>query len=263
LTLLMITSDISPEDVLDPEKEIAFPESVIQFFRGELGQPYGGFPEALQKKILKGDEPITVRPGSVMEDIDLKASKADVEKTVGRDISDPEFASYLMYPQVFTDYAAHLEEFGDVSKVPTAAYFYGMEPGEEIAIEMERGKTLALRLLALGDAGEDGKRTVFFELNGQPRSVRIDDHSQESTRPTNRIAEATNPNHVGAPMPGIVSSVIAEPGKKVLQGDTMLSIEAMKMETAVNAERDGVIAEVVVEIGSQIGAKDLLVVFED
>ena len=104
---------------------------------------------------------------------------------------------------------------------------------------------------------------VFFELNGQPRSVRIDDHSQESTRPTNRIAEATNPNHVGAPMPGIVSSVIAEPGKKVLQGDTMLSIEAMKMETAVNAERDGVIAEVVVEIGSQIGAKDLLVVFED
>ncbi|MBT5938601.1 MAG: pyruvate carboxylase [Rhodospirillaceae bacterium] len=263
LTLLMITSDISPEDVLDPEKEIAFPESVIQFFRGELGQPYGGFPEALQKKILKGDEPITVRPGSVMEDIDLKASKADVEKTVGRDISDPEFASYLMYPQVFTDYAAHLEEFGDVSKVPTAAYFYGMEPGEEIAIEMERGKTLALRLLALGDAGEDGKRTVFFELNGQPRSVRIDDHSQESTRPTHRIAEATNPNHVGAPMPGIVSSVIAEPGKKVLQGDTMLSIEAMKMETAVNAERDGVIAEVVVEIGSQIGAKDLLVVFED
>jgi pyruvate carboxylase len=263
LTLLMVTSDISPEDVQNPEKEIAFPESVIQFFRGELGQPHGGFPEALQTKILKGEAPITVRPGSIMEEVDLDASKAEVEKNVGRDISTQEFASHLMYPQVFADYAAHLEEFGDVSKVPTAAYFYGIEPGEEIAIEMERGKTLALRLLALGDAGEDGKRTVFFELNGQPRSVRIDDHAQESTRPTNPVAEADNPNHVGAPMPGIISSVVAEPGKKVLQGDTLLSIEAMKMETAVNAERDGVIAEVIVEIGSQIAAKDLLVVFED
>jgi pyruvate carboxylase len=263
MTLLMTTSDISPEDVLDPEKEIAFPESVIQFFRGELGQPYGGFPVALQDKILKGEAPITVRPGSVMEEVDLAAAKVEVEKTIGRDISSQEFASHLMYPQVFADYAAHLEEYGEVSKIPTAAYFYGMEPGEEIAIEMERGKILALRLLALGDAGDDGIRTVFFELNGQPRSVRIDDSSQESTRPTNRLADSSNPNHVGAPMPGIVSSVVAEVGKKVLQGDTLLSIEAMKMETAVNAERDGIIAEVIVSIGSQIGAKDLLVVFED
>ncbi|MBT7953817.1 MAG: pyruvate carboxylase [Rhodospirillaceae bacterium] len=263
LTLLMITSDISAEDVLNPDKEIAFPESVIQFFKGELGQPYGGFPAELQKKILKGEEPITVRPGSIMEDIDLDSTKIEVAETVGRDITDQELASYLMYPQVFTDYARHLEEFGDVSKIPTAAYFYGMEAGDEIAIEMERGKTLIVRFLALGDANDDSSRIVFFELNGQPRSLRIDDASQESTRPTNRLADAGNPTHVGAPMPGLISSVVVEAGQKVLQGDTLISIEAMKMETAVNAERDGVIGEVVASVGMQIGAKDLLVVFED
>ncbi|MBT3916076.1 MAG: pyruvate carboxylase [Rhodospirillaceae bacterium] len=263
LTLLMITSDISAEDVLNPDKEIAFPESVIQFFKGELGQPYGGFPAELQKKILKGEEPITVRPGSIMEDIDLDSTKIEVAETVGRDITDQELASYLMYPQVFTDYARHLEEFGDVSKIPTAAYFYGMEAGDEIAIEMERGKTLIVRFLALGDANDDSSRIVFFELNGQPRSLRIDDASQESTRPTNRLADAGNPTHVGAPMPGLISSVVVEAGQKVLQGDTLMSIEAMKMETAVNAERDGVIGEVVASVGMQIGAKDLLVVFED
>ncbi|MFP6711925.1 MAG: biotin/lipoyl-containing protein, partial [Rhodospirillales bacterium] len=211
----------------------------------------------------KGEEPITVRPGSIMEDIDLAATKTEVEATVGRDISDQELASYLMYPQVFTDYAAHLEKFGDVSKIPTAAYFYGMEAGEEVAIEMERGKALIVRFLALGDADDDGTRTVFFELNGQPRSVRIDDHAQESKRPTARAAEADNANHVSAPMPGIVSSLVVEVGQKVLQGDTLLSIEAMKMETAVNAEQDGTIAEVVATIGLQIAAKDLLIVFED
>ncbi len=263
LTLLMITSDISAEDVINPDKEIAFPESVIQFFKGELGQPYGGFPENLQKKILKDEEPIIVRPGSIMEDIDLKSTKIEVSETVGREITDQELASYLMYPHVFTDYARHLEEFGDVSKIPTAAYFYGMEPGDEIAIEIERGKTLIVRFLALGDANDDGSRIVFFELNGQPRSLRIDDQSQESTRPVNRIADAGNPTHVGAPMPGLVSSVVIEAGQKVLQGDTLLSIEAMKMETVVNAECDGVVGEVVATVGMQIGAKDLLVVFED
>jgi pyruvate carboxylase len=263
LTLLMITSDISPEDVVNPDKEITFPESVIKFFRGELGQPYGGFPEALQMKILKGEKPITVRPGSIMKNINLTTAKSDVEKNLGRKITNHEFTSYLMYPKVFLDYATHIEEYGDVSKIPTTTYFYGMEPGDEIEIKMERGKTLALRLLALGDAGSDGKRTVFFELNGEPRSVRIDDHSEVSTRLKNRIAEPSNPNHVASPMPGIISSVIAETGDKVRKGDTLLSVEAMKMETAVNAKRDGTISEVLVSIGSQVAANDLLIIFEN
>ena len=263
LTLLMTTSGITPEEVLDPGKEIAFPESVSQFFRGELGQPYGGFPKSLQDKILKGEKPLTVRPGSVMEATDLDAARIEAEGKVGRKISDRELASYLMYPQVFADYAAHLRTYGDISQVPTRVYFHGMEPGDEIAIHMERGKSLAVRLLALGDARDDGTRTVFFELNGQPRSIKIEDFSLESTRPVNRVADPDNPNHVGAPMPGLIAGVAVQVGQKVMRGDRLLSIEAMKMETGINAERDGVIAEVIVSVDDQVGAKDLLIVFDD
>ena len=261
LTLMMITGNLTPEDVQDPDKEMAFPESVISFFRGELGQPTGGFPEALQKKILKGEKPITVRPGSLMDDVDLEETRKEVEQKVGRHISDFELGSHLMYPQVFADYASHLRQFGDVSKIPTQDFFYGMEPGGEIAVEMERGKALVIRFLALGDANEDGVRNVFFELNGQPRSVRIRDHSQESTRPANRVADDQDSNQLGAPMPGIISAIVVEPGQKVLRGDTLLSIEAMKMETAVTAEFDGTVSEVAVSIGAQVNAEDLLVVF--
>jgi len=261
LTLMMITGNLTPEDVQDPDKEMAFPESVISFFRGELGQPTGGFPKALQKKILKGEKPITVRPGSLMDDVDLEETRKEVEQKVGRHISDFELGSHLMYPQVFADYASHLRQFGDVSKIPTQDFFYGMEPGGEIAVEMERGKALVIRFLALGDANEDGVRNVFFELNGQPRSVRIRDHSQESTRPANRVADDQDSNQLGAPMPGIISAIVVEPGQKVLRGDTLLSIEAMKMETAVTAEFDGTVSEVAVSIGAQVNAEDLLVVF--
>ena len=263
LTLLMITGDITPEDILDPEKEIAFPESVTQFFKGELGRPHGGFPAALQKKVLKGEKPLSGRPGAVMESTDLDAARAEAEHKVGRHISDSELASYLMYPRVFTDYAAHRRTYGDVSNVPTRVYFYGMAPGDEITIDMERGKSLIVRLLALGEPGDDGTRTVFFELNGQPRSVKIDDVALESTRPVNRVADAANPNHVAAPMPGMIASVVVEAGRKVLRGDRLVSIEAMKMETAVNAEHDGTIGEVIAKVGMRIGAKDLLIVFDD
>ena len=262
LTLTMITGNLTPEEVQDPDKEIAFPESVISFFRGELGQPPGGFPKALQNKILKDEKPITVRPGSLMEDVDLDATRKEVEQKIGRHISDFELGSHLMYPQVFADYADHLRQFGDVSKIPTQDFFYGMEPGGEIAVEMERGKALVIRFLALGDANEDGVRNVFFELNGQPRSVRIRDHSQESSRSVNRVADDQDPNQLGAPMPGVIVAIVVEPGQKVLRGDTLLSIEAMKMETAVTAEFDGTVAEVAISIGDQVNAEDLLVVFE-
>jgi pyruvate carboxylase len=262
MAILMVTSGLAPADVLDPEREIAFPESVISFFRGELGQPPGGFPKALQNKILKDEKPITVRPGSLMEDVDLDATRKEVEQKIGRHISDFELGSHLMYPQVFADYADHLRQFGDVSKIPTQDFFYGMEPGGEIAVEMERGKALVIRFLALGDANEDGVRNVFFELNGQPRSVRIRDHSQESSRSVNRVADDQDPNQLGAPMPGVIVAIVVEPGQKVLRGDTLLSIEAMKMETAVTAEFDGTVAEVAISIGDQVNAEDLLVVFE-
>jgi pyruvate carboxylase len=264
LTLMMITGNLTPAEIEDPAREIAFPDSVIQFFRGDIGQPHGGFPAALQKKVLKGKKPLTERPGAVMPAVDLAKARSEAEHKAGRHISDAEFASYLMYPKVFLDYVQHRRTFSDVSKVPTRAFFYGMEAGDEIAVELEKGKTLIVRFLALGDVDEHGLRTVFFELNGQPRSVRVEDRASGIDRkPANRVAEAANPAHLGAPMPGIVSRIAVKPGQAVKKGEALLSIEAMKMETAVTAERNGTVAEIVVAIGAQVQAKDLLVVLEE
>jgi pyruvate carboxylase len=166
-----------------------------------------------------------------------------------------------MYPKVFTAYAADRASFGDVSTLPTAVFFYGMQPGQEINIDLERGKTLIVRYVTTSDAHEDGTRTVFFELNGQPRPIRVADRSQVAKRPPQRKAEAQNPNHVGAPMPGTISTVPVHTGQKLIRGDVLLTLEAMKMETTVRAERDGVVEEILVRPGQQVDAKDLLIVF--
>ncbi|SEH27232.1 pyruvate carboxylase [Magnetospirillum fulvum] len=262
MALMMVTSNLTPADVLDPDKEIAFPESVVSFFKGDLGQPVGGFPEALQKKVLGGAEPIRVRPGAVLPPADLAAERAAAEAKAGRAISDAELASYLMYPKVFTDYALHERNFGDVSALPTDVFFYGMTPGQEIAIDLERGKSLIVRFLAIGEADEDGERKVFFELNGQPRIVRIADSKVAHVRVARPKAEPGNSAHVGAPMPGLVVSVAVRPGQAVEKGDLLVAIEAMKMETAVRADRAGTVAQVAVTPGTQVEAKDLLVVLD-
>ena len=173
MALMMVTSGLSAEQVLDPHSEIAFPESVISLFRGDLGQPYGGFPQALQKKVLKGAAPLTVRPGEVLPPIDLQKARAEATAKTWREITDQEFASYLMYPKVFLDYMQNRLDYGRVSVVPTPLFFYGMESGDEVTVDIQRGKSLIVRFVAVSDAHEDGTRTVFFELNGQPRSVKV------------------------------------------------------------------------------------------
>lgn len=259
MALMMITSGLNRDDVENPEKEIAFPESVVSFFRGELGQPTGGFPKDLQKKVLKGEKPITVRPGSVMDPLDLDDERKRADELAGRAVTDNELASYIMYPQVFRDYAAHMKEYGNVSVLPTGAFFYGMTPGEEIKVDMEKGKTLFIRFRALSDADDEGKRTVFFELNGQPRNVKIADKSQAPKKAAAAKAEEGNEDHIGAPMPGLVVSVAVKEGDEVERGDVLLSIEAMKMETSVLAEKSGTVKRVAVTPGTQVDTKDLLV----
>jgi pyruvate carboxylase len=262
MALMMVTSGLTPADVTDPDKEIAFPESVVQLFKGELGQPPGGWPAALQKKVLKDAEPFTRRPGAVMPPADLGALRAEAEKKAGRALSDDELASYLMYPKVFSDFAAHQREYGDVSALPTPVFFYGMQPGEEVVVELERGKALILRFLAIGDADDQGQRKVFFELNGQPRVVTVADRAIAPARPAQPKAEDGNPAHVAAPMPGLVVSIAVHEGQKVEKGDTLLSLEAMKMETAVRAERAGTVTRIAVQPRQTVDMKDLLVVLE-
>ncbi|WP_135076358.1 pyruvate carboxylase [Terasakiella sp. SH-1] len=262
MALMMVTSSLTRADVENPDKEIAFPESVVSFFKGELGQPTGGFPKELQAKVLKGEEPITVRPGSVMEPLDLDAEKQAASDLAGREITDNELASYIMYPQVFRDYVSHQNQYGDVTVLPTGAFFYGMEPGEEIAVDLEKGKTLFIRFRAISDADEEGKRTVFFELNGQPRNVKITDKTQAPLKEAAPKAEDGNENHIGAPMPGLVVSVSVKEGDRVERGDVLLSIEAMKMETSVLADKPGTITKVIATAGTQVDTKDLLMVID-
>jgi pyruvate carboxylase len=260
MTLLMMTNGLTRAAVLDPATEIAFPESVVQLFRGDLGQPYGGFPPELQRKVLQGAAPRTRRPGLDMPPADLDKLRAEASEKAERTVTDRQFASYLMYPKVFTEYAADRRRFSDVAILPTAVFFYGMEPGQEISIELERGKTLIVHYVTRSEPHEDGTRTVFFELNGQPRSVRVTDRSQTPKRPPQRKIDPGNPRHIGAPMPGTVATVSVAVGHKIKRGDVVVTIEAMKMEAAVRAEVDGEVAEVLVQPAAQIDAKDLLVV---
>ncbi|MFD2652804.1 pyruvate carboxylase [Brucella rhizosphaerae] len=263
MALMMVSQDLTTADVENPDKDIAFPDSVVSMMRGDLGQPPSGWPKALQKKVLKDEKPFTVRPGSLLPAADLDAERKSVEETVGREISDQEFASSLMYPKVFTDYAAAQENYGPTSVLPTPVYFYGLKAEEEVFVDLERGKTLVIVNQAMSETDEKGLVTVFFELNGQPRRVKVPNRAKGASGGVKRKAELGNDKHVGAPMPGVVSTVAISQGQSVKAGDVLLSIEAMKMETALRAERDGAIAEVLVRPGEQIDAKDLLITYAE
>ena len=260
MALMMVTSGLSSADVLDPNRQIAFPESVVSLFKGEVGQPHGGFPEALQRKILKGEKAIDARPGASLRPADFGALRKSAEEQCGRALSADEFASYLVYPQVFAEFAGTQRAYSDLSILPSAVFFYGMQPQEEFAIEIDRGKTLLVSYSAVSEPDEEGMVTVYFELNGQPRPVRVADKSRKPLKAARLKADPANATHLGAPMPGLVVSLAVRRGERVEKGDLILSLEAMKMQTAVISERTGTVRELTVAIGHQVDAKDLLAI---
>ena len=262
MALMMVSSGISAADVADPERELNFPASVVQLFKGELGQPLGGFPPALQRKVLKGEAALGERPGAVIPHADLDAERRTAERKARRAIGDDELASYLMYPEVFLEYAAHRRTFADVKVVPTPEFFYGPEPDREFEIELERGKTLLVTCRAVGEADGEGCRTVFFELNGQPRTVRVPDRSLAAAGVARRKADNSNPGHAGAPMPGLIVGVSVVPGERVARGDPLFTIEAMKMESTVYAKAGGVVEEIVAGAGQRVETHDLVLVID-
>jgi pyruvate carboxylase len=262
MALFMVANNLTPADVVDGPRELAFPESVVEFFEGRLGEPPGGFPAKLQKRVLRGRAPIAGRPGASLPPADFAATRAAIEKQLGRDVSDKEVVTSLLYPKVFAEFAAAEAMYSDLSVLPTPVFFFGMEPGEEVSIDIERGKTLIVKYLAVGDPHEDGNRTVFFELNGQPREVVVLDRTLAGRAAGRAKAEPGNPRHVGAPMPGLVVRVLAAAGEEVTAGQKLFSLEAMKMETTLYAERAGRVAEVLVAAGAQVEAGDLLLRFE-
>ncbi len=261
MALSMVSAGLTRQQVEDPDVDMSFPDSVVGLMRGDLGQPPGGFPAGIQAKVLKGETPITIRPGSLMDPIDLEAARAEVETQVDRAVDDEDLASYLMYPKVYLDYMIRRRDYGPVRVLPTPTFLYGMQPGEEIAADLEPGKTLHIRLSAISETTPEGDVKLFFELNGQPRVIRVPDRNAAASAGRAEKADMTNDTHVAAPMPGSVVSVAVKEGQVVRAGDLLLSLEAMKMETAIHAERDGEIARIVTGPGSQVDAKDLLLTY--
>ena len=263
MALMMVSQGLTREDVENPKKEISFPESVVDMMRGNLGQPPGGFPRTIMKKVLKNEKPNLDRPGKHINPVNLKATKDELSKLLGNvKIKDQELCSYLMYPKVFLEYMKRKESYGPVNSLPTKTFFYGMEAEEEITAEIDPGKTLEIRLQAIGDTDEQGEAKVFFELNGQPRVIRVANNLLKSKHLKTIQADPKNNLHIGAPLPGVISSVLINEGTEVKKGDTLLTIEAMKMETSINAERDCIIKVLHAFKGKEINAKDLLIEME-
>ncbi|GLQ11673.1 pyruvate carboxylase [Devosia yakushimensis] len=262
MALAMVSAGLTRADVEDPKRDIAFPDSVVGFFAGDLGQPPGGFPKELQKKVLKGKKPLTERPGSYLKDVDLEAERKKIAEEVGHPIDDFRLASYLMYPKVYADFEKTQDRYGPTEVLPTPVYFYGLSEGDELLVDIEKGKTLVLQYLGRAPTNEKGEVRVFFDLNGQPRTILVPDRLKVGEVKLRAKAVAGDPKQVGAPMPGVISTLAVKEGQSVTAGDVLCSIEAMKMETAIHAEVDGVIAELLIKPGDQIDAKDLLVRFE-
>lgn len=262
MALFMVQNELNEQTVLTRGANIDFPESVIEFFEGYIGQPHGGFPKELQKVVLKEREPITVRPGELLEPADFDGIKKKLFGLLERPVTSHEVLAYALYPKVFEEYTATNKMFGDVSVLDTLTFLYGLRLGEEIEVDIEKGKTLMIKLVSIGEPQKDGTRIIYFELNGQPREVSIQDMTVETDQAAKPKADPTKENHIAATMPGTVLKVIAEKGLKVKRGDHLLVTEAMKMETTVQAPFDGTVQEIYVTSGDGISTGDLLIEME-
>src|SRR5699024_9417291 len=250
------------EAIYERGEFIDFPASVIEFFQGNIGQPYGGFPEKLQKIILKGRGKIEVRPGKLLEPVDFERTKVALTKKINREVSIHDILAYTLYPDVFLSYHSFTDSYADVSVLDTPTYFYGMRLGEEVEVEIEQGKTLFIRLVSISEPRSDATRVIYFELNGQSREIIIKDKNITSQVVELLKVDKENPKEIGATMPGTVIQTLVSEGDKVEQGDYLLITEAMKMETTIQAPFKGVIRRVHVLDGTAISVNDLLIELE-
>ncbi|RXH53489.1 pyruvate carboxylase [Kurthia gibsonii] len=263
MALFMVQNDLTDENVIEKGQTIDFPDSVIEFFQGYLGQPVGGFPEELQEVILKEREAITVRPGELLEAVDFDAVKKELDEKYNRDMTHQDVLAYVLYPKVFEQYMTTYDQFGNVSVLDTPTFLHGLRLGEEIEVTIEKGKTLIIKLVSIGEPQHDGTRVIYFELNGQPREIVVQDLNVEVSGEKKPKADPSNPNQIGATMPGTTLKVVVSPGSRVRRGEHLLITEAMKMETTVQAPRDGIVKEIFVKEGEAISTGDLLIELED
>jgi pyruvate carboxylase len=265
MAIWMVKQGLDGKAVSARAAELTFPESVIDFMRGSLGQPPGGFPEPLRANVLKGAKTIAGRPGASLPPFDWAGAKREMEHLAGTEVARRDVVSFALYPKVMREYMEHRALHGDTSVLPTPTFFYGLRVGEEAWIDIETGKTLIVKLTSVGDVETDGARTLTFELNGQPRSMRVFDDAAKVSGPKRRKASSnpSKPGEVGAPMPGRVIDLVTKVGEHVKAGQKLLVTEAMKLETVVKAPVTGIVREIVSGAGESVEAGDLLVVVEE
>lgn len=260
LAQFMVQNNLGEKDVLARADELNFPNSVIEYFEGKIGIPPGGFPEPLRTKVMRGKPSIEGRPGASMAPLDFDRLEEKLKKEFDFEPTEADLLSYALYPKVFEDYLTFKQQYGDVSNLGTREYFKGIKIGEEIETELEKGKILHIKLKAIGEVGTDGKREVYFEVNGQSRLVLISDKKLSKELKIRPKANKKDSNEIGAPMPGKVIDVRVKQGDKVKKGDTLLVQSAMKMETQIKCNHDGIVKQLLVRVGDEVQGGDLVCV---
>jgi len=258
LAIYMVLNNLTVDDILNEENSIDFPASTKAFFRGELGQPYGGFPKALQKIVLKDEAPLTERANVTLTPVDFDKEFETFQQDFNKHLTIEDFISYKLYPKVFTDFYQHQQVFGEVSVIPTPQFFYGLKIGEDVLVEIAPGKNIIVKLIYISDTNEDGEKTVSFNLNGQNRTIRVKDIHADVKKVSNK--KAVEDHEIGSPLQGMLSKLLVKKGDAVKQNQPLFIIEAMKMETTVTAAYEGKIDTVELEPGTIVEADDLVLV---
>lgn len=259
MALYMVQNDLDEESVIKRGRSLDFPESVVSFFKGEIGQPVNGFNKPLQDVILKGQEPLDTRPGELLEPVDFEALREELQGKQQGEVTEQDLISYAIYPKVYEQYIRTYESFGNLSLLDTPTFLFGMAKNETVEITIDKGKILIVKLLSIGHVYEDGHRWVYYELNGQPRKVYVKDEHVKVSEAILQKADLSNESHIGAQMPGTISEVKVKQGDEVKQGDALIITEAMKMETTIQAPFDGTVSNIYVSAGDSIQTQDLII----
>ncbi|MEZ4898854.1 MAG: pyruvate carboxylase [Saprospiraceae bacterium] len=260
MALFMTANDLTADDVLNNGGSLAFPQSAKALMRGDLGQIEGGFPKKIQKIILQGEKPYTEHPNAHLEPIDFEASMKALQEKLGDEVTELDLLSWLLYDKVFEQYYEHIDQFGDVSKIPTLAFFYGLKANEEMMVEIGEGKQVIIKFLNVTEANEQGNRLVFFRLNGQARAIEV--HDKSLHKEIKRHQKATSPNQIGAPLQGSIAKVLVKPGDEVDINTPLFTIEAMKMESTIAAPKAGKVKGVFLDEKTLVEQNDLVIEME-
>jgi pyruvate carboxylase len=258
MALFMVTNNLTKEDILQKGANLSFPESVTSLFKGDIGQPVGGFDPELQKIILKDAKPYTERPNEHLQPINFEKEMKAFEEKFGDEVTYTDLLSYLLYPKVFEEYWEKKSQYGEVWHVPTLNFFYGLKNEEEVLIEIDRGKSILVRLLTCSEPNEEGKRKIFMRLNGQTRIIEVQDNNIKSAVQENQKAEKGNKKHIGAPLQGKISQVLVKEGDMVKPNQALFIIEAMKMETTITATEESKIERIMMKPGGMVKSEDLV-----